>query len=87
MVAQSRVVLPIHLDDLNQKFQAHLVRAQTIENVLSPSSFLPLKCDLLLEPDSRVSRRTQWLAGKELEVVKPSSFSNIEALKVRALLK
>ena len=68
---------------MNQKFQVHLAWTQTAENVLAPSSFLPLKYDLLLGPDNSVSRRTQWFVGKEPEVVKSSLFENIEALKVK----
>jgi len=46
-----------------------LIKTQATENVLTPSSFLPLKYDLLLGPNNRVSRHTQWLVGKELEAV------------------
>jgi len=45
-----------------------------IGKVLTLSSFLPLKHDLLLGTHNGVSRRTQWLVGKELDAVKLFSF-------------
>ena len=74
----NRNLVCLYLGDLNQKFQVHLVWTQIIENVLTPSSFLPLKYDLPLEPNNRVSRRTQWLVGKGLEAVNHSPIKNKE---------
>ena len=60
-----------------------LFETQASEAVLTLSSFLPLKCNLLIGPYNRVSRRTQWLLGKELEAVKLFPFENLKILKVK----
>jgi len=77
----------MNLRDLNQKFKVRLIWIQMIGKVVTLSSSFPLKYDLLLEPYNSVSRRTQWLVMKELEVVKLFSFWNLETLKLKILPK
>jgi len=54
-----------------------------IGKVLTPSSSLPLKYDLLLRPHNGVSRHTQRLVEREQEAVKLFPFENLKTVKVK----
>jgi len=64
----------MHVGDFNQKFKVHLGWIHMIGKVLTQSSFLFLKYDLLLWRYNGVSRCIQRLVEKELEAVKLFSF-------------